>query len=106
MSAAISRRLRGILALDDFEAAARRHLPRPVFGYVSGAAESDASVRGNWLAFEEINFLPRILNKLSQRSQKTTLASEIDADMGLPGINRLDELGPAQLMPRSGALSR
>lgn len=73
MSAAISRRLRGILALDDFEAAARRHLPRPVFGYVSGAAESNASLRGNRLAFEEINFLPRILNNVSQRSQRTTL---------------------------------
>lgn len=73
MSASISRRLRGVLALDDFEAAARRHLPRPVFGYVSGAAESNASVRGNRLAFEEIHFLPRILNNVSQRSQKTIL---------------------------------
>ena len=31
------------------------------------------------------------------------LATEIDADMGLLGINRLDQLGPAQLVPRSGA---
>ena len=30
------------------------------------------------------------------------LASEIEADMGLLGINRLDQLGPAQLVPRSG----
>jgi L-lactate dehydrogenase (cytochrome) len=29
------------------------------------------------------------------------LASEIDACMGLLGINRLDELGPVQLMPRA-----
>jgi L-lactate dehydrogenase (cytochrome) len=70
---AIPSRLRGILALDDFEPAARRHLPRPIFGYVSGAAETNASLRGNRAAFEDINFLPRILNNVSQRSQKTTL---------------------------------
>jgi L-lactate dehydrogenase (cytochrome) len=29
---ALPRRLRKILALDDFEVAARRHLPRPIFG--------------------------------------------------------------------------
>ena len=73
MAAALARRLRGILALDDFEDAARRHLPRPLYGYVSGAAEANASLRGNRLAFEEINFLPRILNDVSQRSQQTTL---------------------------------
>jgi len=28
----LPRRLRSILALEDFEAAARRHLPRPIFG--------------------------------------------------------------------------
>jgi len=32
------------------------------------------------------------------------LASEIDADMGLLGINRLDELSSAQLVPGSGAI--
>ena len=69
----VPRRLRGMLALDDFEAAARRHLPRPIFGYVSGAAESGASLRANRQAFDGIAFLPRVLNNVSQRSQKTTL---------------------------------
>ena len=69
----VPRRLRGMLALDDFEAAARQHLPRPIFGYVSGAAESGASLRANRQAFDGIAFLPRVLNNVSQRSQKTTL---------------------------------
>ncbi len=73
MNASTSRRLRGILALDDFEAAARRHLPGPVFGYVSGAAETNSSVRGNRTAFENLHFLPRILNNVSQRSQQQAL---------------------------------
>jgi L-lactate dehydrogenase (cytochrome) len=30
--------LRRMLALDDFEEEARRYLPRPIFGYVSGGA--------------------------------------------------------------------
>jgi L-lactate dehydrogenase (cytochrome) len=67
------RRLRNILALDDFEVAARRHLPRPVFGYVSGAAETNASLHDNRAAFAEIGFLPRALIDVSKRSQKREL---------------------------------
>ena len=32
-------RLKHILCLDDFEAPARRYLPRPIYGYISGAVE-------------------------------------------------------------------
>ena len=67
------RRLRGIFALDDFEPAARRHLPRPIFGYVSGGAETGASMRDNRAAFDEIAFLPRVLNNVAGRSQKQRL---------------------------------
>ncbi len=67
------RRLRRILALDDFEIAARRHLPRPIFGYVSGAAETNASLRDNRLAFEEFGFVPRVLVDVSKRTQKIEL---------------------------------
>ena len=34
-----------LLSLDDFEAAARRALPRPIFGYVAGAATARRSER-------------------------------------------------------------
>ncbi len=73
MTAPLSRRLRGILALDDFEQAARRHLPRPIFGYVAGNAETGASQRDNRLALDQIGFLPRVLNNVSQRSLKARL---------------------------------
>jgi len=39
----LPRALARILALDDFEEPARRYLPRPMFGYVSGGAETNAS---------------------------------------------------------------
>ncbi|KAB0269464.1 alpha-hydroxy acid oxidase [Microvirga brassicacearum] len=67
------RRLRRILSLDDFETAARRHLPRPIFGYVSGASETNASLRDNRAAFAEFGFVPRVLVDVSQRTQETTL---------------------------------
>ena len=62
-----------MLSLDDFEQAAKRHLPRPVFGYVAGAAETDWSFRDNRAAFAEYGFLPRMLVDVSQRSQAITL---------------------------------
>ena len=36
-----------LLTLDDFEPAARRRLPRPLFGYISGAAETGAARQDN-----------------------------------------------------------
>lgn len=38
-------RLGHILCLDDFERAASRHLPKPVFAYISGAVERNYSLR-------------------------------------------------------------
>ena len=66
-------RLRRMLSLDDFEAAARRHLPRPVFGYVAGAAETDWTHADNRAAFADYGFLPRVLVDVSTRSAQTTL---------------------------------
>jgi L-lactate dehydrogenase (cytochrome) len=68
-----SRRLRGMLCLDDFEGAARRHLPRPVFGYIAGAAETNWSFHDNRASFDEFGFVPRVLVNVSQRSQQVSL---------------------------------
>ncbi|WP_207459154.1 alpha-hydroxy acid oxidase [Azospirillum sp. SYSU D00513] len=67
------RRLRRILSLDDFESAARRYLPKPLFGYVAGATETNASLNDNRAVFEEMRFLPRVLNNVSGRSQEAVL---------------------------------
>jgi len=66
-------RLRHILSLDDFERAAERHLPRPLFAYVSGGVEDDVSREANRAAFRELSFVPRVLVGVSARSQATTL---------------------------------
>ncbi|HET7765183.1 MAG TPA: alpha-hydroxy acid oxidase [Burkholderiales bacterium] len=62
-----------ILALDDFEGPARRYLPRPMYGYVSGGAETNASLRANRAAFDDYAFAPRTLVDVSARSTRTTL---------------------------------
>ncbi len=65
--------LQHMLCLEDFEPAAKRHLPRPVFGYVSGAAETNATLRDNRDAFAEWGFVPRTLRDVSKRSMETSL---------------------------------
>src|SRR5262245_59092361 len=62
-----------ILSLDDFERAARRHLPGPVFAYVSGAVEDNVSLRDNRAAFESIGFVPRVLVDVSGATTETEL---------------------------------
>jgi len=66
-------RTRHLLSLDDFEAAARRVLPRPLFGYVAGAAEDNRALADNRHAFDELALVPRVLCNVAQRRQDTTL---------------------------------
>lgn len=65
--------LRNMLSLHDFEAAARRVLPRPIFGYVSGAAEDNRTRDDNRAVFDEYGFATRVLRNVSQRQQTVEL---------------------------------
>jgi L-lactate dehydrogenase (cytochrome) len=65
--------LRQILSLQDLEEAARRHLPLPLFGYISGGVETNWSVRDNRRVFEEYGLVPRMLMGTAKRSAATTL---------------------------------
>jgi len=67
------RRLRSIYALDDFERAAKRHLPRPVFAYVSTAAEDNRALRDNRAAFDDYALTTRVLVDVSRRRQDVVL---------------------------------
>jgi len=68
--------LRDVLCLHDFEALARRRLPRPIFGYVAGAAEDNRSLHDNRAAFDELGFTTRVLVDVSRRSQAVELFGE------------------------------
>lgn len=81
-----------ILSLDDFERAARRHLPRPVFAYVAESVEDNASFNDNRAAFAELAWVPRALVDVSRASTRTTLfGTEYAAPFGVApmGISAL-----------------
>jgi L-lactate dehydrogenase (cytochrome) len=65
--------LRLMLALEDFEAPARRYIPRPIYGYVSGGVERNVTLGWNRTAFDDLALLPRMLVNVSKRSQHTEL---------------------------------
>src|SRR5690349_19330456 len=74
-----------LLCLEDFEEPARRYLPRPNFGYISGGVETNSSLDANRAAFAEYQFLPRVLVSTRARHQKTTLFGHTyDLPFGFP----------------------
>lgn len=104
--------LRRMLSLHDFEDAARRRLPRPIFGYIAGAAEDNASLRDNREVFGEYAFATRVLRDVSQRSQSVELFGErYSSPFGIApmGINALStyrgDLVLARAAQRAGIVS-
>ncbi|WP_447926486.1 alpha-hydroxy acid oxidase [Vreelandella sp. EE27] len=59
--------------LHDFEALARRHLPRPLFGYVANSAEEGKTFAENRRVFDDYGLMPRALVDVSRISTETTL---------------------------------
>lgn len=72
-AACLSAALDDVLCLDDFEGKARRRLPRPIFGYIAGAAEDNRSRHDNRAVFDDYGFTTRVLVDVSQRSQEVEL---------------------------------
>ena len=68
-----NRRLRAILSLDDFEVAARRHLPRSIFAFVHGGAEAEATLRDNRSMFEDYHLVPRAARRGRPRTPRASL---------------------------------
>ncbi|WP_459703476.1 alpha-hydroxy acid oxidase [Stutzerimonas marianensis] len=73
MPSSQSRRLASILNLHDLERAAKRHLPRPIYGYIANVAEDGHTARANRSAFDAYSFLPRALVDVSTISLETEL---------------------------------
>jgi L-lactate dehydrogenase (cytochrome) len=70
--------------LDDLRRAARRRLPRPVFGYADGAADEELTLRANRAALRRWRFRPRVLRDVSEPDLRTSLfGSEMSAPIGL-----------------------
>ncbi|RYX93329.1 MAG: alpha-hydroxy-acid oxidizing protein [Comamonadaceae bacterium] len=72
------------LCLDDFDEAARRHLPLPVYSYIAGAAETGRSLRANREAYADYDFIPRALVDITRRDTGVTLFGQRwDAPFGI-----------------------
>ncbi|HEV7717426.1 MAG TPA: alpha-hydroxy acid oxidase [Arsenicitalea sp.] len=72
----LPRRLRNILSLNDFEAAAKRYLPHSVFVFVQSGVEAEITLRDNREAFNDYHLVPRVLVGVDKRSQKTSVLGE------------------------------
>ena len=84
--------LHRMLSLQDFEQEARKRLPRPIFGYIAGAAEDNRSLGDNRAAFDDWAFTTRVLMDVSRRSTRVRLlGQEYAAPFGLApmGISAL-----------------
>jgi L-lactate dehydrogenase (cytochrome) len=65
---AVPRSLRRYLCLEDFEPVARKRLPRQIYGYYAGAAETGAAYRASREAYHRLALLPRMLVDTRARS--------------------------------------
>src|SRR5690348_10091337 len=70
---ATSRRFARYLSLGDFEGAARRRLPRMIYGFVSGAAETCSGMLDAEAAYRELALVPNHLVDVSGRSQSRAI---------------------------------
>jgi (S)-mandelate dehydrogenase len=62
-----------LLCVSDFRARAKRKLPKFAFDYLDGGAGTEAGLRRNEQAFEDIVFRPRALVNVETRDLATTL---------------------------------
>jgi len=62
-----------LLSVGDFERAAKAILPRAVFGYVNGGTEDCLTLEANRNAFRSVQFRPRGLVGVSERTQTVEL---------------------------------
>lgn len=91
--------LAGFLSLHDFEAAAQKHLPKMLHGYMAGGVETDWSLDDNRRAFAEWGFIPRCLIDARARHTRATLfGKEYAAPFGIP------PMGSSALMAYRGDL--
>ena len=67
------RRFERFLSLDDFQKAARRRLPKMLFSFIDGAAETQSGKTDARTSFSGYSLVPNYLIDVSQRSQSVTL---------------------------------
>ncbi len=107
----VPRALRRYLCLEDFEPVARRRLPRQIYGYYAGAAETGAAFRASREAYQHFALLPRVLVDTRGRSTAKALFGTSYslpvgiAPMGISGLSTFQgDLALAQAAGQEQAL--
>src|SRR5690606_29068441 len=67
------------LTVADLREMARLHLPRGIFEYVARGTDEDRAVSGNAQAFDEIQFVPRVVKNVSNVSPACNLLGKPSA---------------------------
>lgn len=97
----VAQRFNHMLSLNDFERAAAKRLPKPIFAYISGATERNEAFKDNENSFYDYGFLPRVLVHVANRTQEVELMGKKYASpfgmapMGICAMSAFD--GDAQL---------
>jgi L-lactate dehydrogenase (cytochrome) len=86
-----------VVNIEDLRRRAQRRLPRAVFDYLDGGAESETSLRENNRAFESVTFRPRNAMAVPQCDLRTKV---LGAELSFPAI--LAPIGYSRLIHPAG----
>ena len=82
-------------SIDDLRRLAKRRLPRFIFDFIDGGAETETNLRKNRQAFESIELLPRYLVDVSQPSTELSLFGQRYATpLGISAMGMLNIVWP------------
>ncbi|MFZ0634046.1 MAG: alpha-hydroxy acid oxidase [Candidatus Acidiferrales bacterium] len=65
-----------VLNLADFEALAKKRLPKALFEHTAGGAEDEITLRDNVAAFQRLKIIPRVLRNITDRKTDTTVLGQ------------------------------
>lgn len=88
------------MTLQEIVQAARTHLDRGVWDYVTGAAETETTMRRNRLAFDRLALRARVMNEVATVSTRRQL---LGTDLRIPVL--LAPIGSLQMFEEGGGLS-
>src|SRR5580693_1475437 len=89
-----------VVNIEDLRRRAERRLPRAVFDYLDGGAESETSLRENNRAFESVKFRPRNAMAVPQCDLRTKV---LGAELSFPAI--LAPIGYSRLIHPAGEVA-
>ena len=89
-----------VVSIADFRPLARKRLPKAVFDYVDGGADSELTLRENCRAFDDLTFRPRCAVAFSDCGLKTTVLGH---DLSFPAM--LAPVGYTRLMHPEGEIA-